>query len=64
MKVDRDLLNAVVDANILDRHQADALYDLLKTQASQTPGFNFTLALYYLGGLVAVMSLRASSRPL
>ncbi|WP_019216767.1 DUF2157 domain-containing protein [Legionella tunisiensis] len=54
MKISRAVLNKAVEAKIINNKQADALLDFIKNQPEQSPNFNFTNVLYYLGGLIAI----------
>ena len=54
MKVTKDKLDLAVAENIISHEQAERLFDFLKSQPSEGPGFNFTHVLYYMGGLIAI----------
>ncbi|KTD17038.1 hypothetical protein [Legionella jordanis] len=54
MKISRITLNKAVEAGIISAKQADDLVDFVKHQPEQTPSFNMTNVLYYLGGLLAI----------
>lgn len=54
MKITRHNLDQAVLAQIISQEQAVALYNFFKQLPEQSPGFNFTNVLYYLGGLIAI----------
>ena len=54
MKISLPILNKAVEAKILDKNQAEALYQFVKNQPEQEAAFNFTNILYYCGGLMAI----------
>ncbi|KTC86614.1 hypothetical protein [Legionella brunensis] len=54
MKISRSILMKAVEANIITSQQANTLIEFIKNQPEQTPNFNFTNVLYYLGGLIAI----------
>ncbi len=54
MKVSRKNLADAVAQGILSRQQAEALIEFLRSDPGQSPGFDFTHVLYYLGGLIAI----------
>lgn len=54
MKITRADLNAAVDENIFSSEQADNLLEFLQERSKNTPRFDFTHILYYMGGLLAI----------
>ena len=54
MRVDRKHLDAAVEEQILSSEQADKLVLFLNQQPDNTPRFDFTHVLYYLGGCIAI----------
>jgi len=54
MKISHASLQQAVKQNIINPSQAEALVDLIRQQPEQTPRFNLTNVLYYLGGLIAI----------
>ncbi|MDF2179510.1 DUF2157 domain-containing protein [Aliiglaciecola sp. CAU 1673] len=54
MKISKQLLQDAVANSILSQTQADALYGFLQQRQDQTPRFDFTHVLYYLGGMLAI----------
>ena len=54
MKLDRSTLQAAARKGILSEAQAEQLWDFLSKRYRDTPSFNFTHILYYLGGLIAI----------
>ncbi|MCP0912909.1 MULTISPECIES: DUF2157 domain-containing protein [Legionella] len=54
MKVAYRHLDEAVKAKIITAKQRDNLLEFLKAQTEQSPNFNFTNVLYYLGGLLAI----------
>ena len=54
MNISRMNLKAAVEEDIISPSQADALFDFFVVQAQDTPHFNFTHVLYYVGGLIAI----------
>jgi len=54
MKITKTSLDNAVDEGILDNHQANALYDFLKSQPGTAAFFSFTNILYYFGGIIAI----------
>jgi hypothetical protein len=54
MKLNRNLLKDASDQGIISEPQAERLWNFLKQQGLDTPGFHITHVLYYLGGLIAI----------
>lgn len=54
MHISRKTLDAAVAQQIIDAHQAQALFEFFQQNATHQPRFVFTHVLYYLGGLVAI----------
>ncbi len=54
MKINLNDLQAAAQKSILSEAQADQLWAFLSERYRDTPGFNFTHILYYLGGLIAI----------
>lgn len=54
MKVTKETMDAAVRENILSASQAKALLEFLRSRPGAESRFNFTHALYYAGGLVAI----------
>ena len=54
MKINREILDSAVEANILSSDQARNLLEHLNGQPAVGPSFDFTHVLYYLGGLIAI----------
>ena len=54
MKITKTSLDNAVDEGILDNHQANALYEFLKSQPGTAAFFSFTNILYYFGGIIAI----------
>ena len=52
--VSRHTLQAAVQKGLLSEAQAERLWTFLSERQQDTPGFNFTHILYYLGGLIAI----------
>lgn len=47
-------MNKAVDAKIITQKQLEQLLEFIKTQPNQSPAFNLSNVLYYLGGLIAI----------
>ncbi len=54
MKIDLNDLQTAVQKSLLSDAQAEQLWTFLAERQRDTPGFNFTHILYYLGGLIAI----------
>ncbi len=54
MKLKRSDLQAAAQKGLISDAQAEQLWAFLGEQYRDTPGFNFTHILYYLGGLIAI----------
>ncbi|WP_454782586.1 DUF2157 domain-containing protein [Legionella sp. WA2022007384] len=54
MKISRHMMNKAIEANIISEKQANDLIEFIKNLPEQSPGFNLTNVLYYLGGLIAI----------
>jgi len=54
MKINRNLLKQASQAGLVSEQQADDLWQFLKEHSKDTPSFQFTHILYYLGGLIAI----------
>ena len=54
MRISRALLQQASARGLLSEQQAEQLWDFLREQGKDTPGFRFTHILYYLGGLTAI----------
>jgi len=54
MKINRNDLQAAAQSGLLSKAQAEQLWAFLAERQRDTPGFNFTHILYYLGGLIAI----------
>lgn len=54
MKISEKTLQKAVAQDILSAEQADRLYAFLQTQSGDSPSFDFTNVLYYLGGMIAI----------
>ncbi len=54
MKINLNDLQAATRKGILSEAQAEQLWAFLSEHYRDTPGFNFTHILYYLGGLIAI----------
>lgn len=54
MKIKKHQLEQAVSQEIITAQQADELYQFLEKGLENTPQFNFTHVLYYLGGLIAI----------
>ncbi|MBA3535924.1 MAG: DUF2157 domain-containing protein [Tatlockia sp.] len=57
MNISPNTLAKAVKAKIISKKQADSLLDFLQKQTNQTPSFNTTNVLYYLGGLIAIAAM-------
>jgi len=57
MKIKREYFDRAVSENLIDKVQADRLWDYLVIQASHTPGFNIVHVLYYMGGMIAISAM-------
>ncbi|MBA2709316.1 MAG: DUF2157 domain-containing protein [Tatlockia sp.] len=57
MNISPNTLSKAVKAKIISQEQADSLMVFLQNQGEQTPGFNTTNVLYYLGGLIAIAAM-------
>lgn len=54
MQISRTLLSKAVEAKIITKLQANALFDFIENESKQSPDFTMTNVLYYLGGLIAI----------
>jgi len=54
MKIDLNDLQTAVQKGLLSDAQAERLWTFLAERQQDTPSFNFTHILYYLGGLIAI----------
>jgi len=54
MKISRENLYNAANEGLLDRNQADTLFDYLETQPGGTPFFSLTNVLYYFGSSIAI----------
>ncbi|KTC85925.1 hypothetical protein [Legionella drozanskii] len=54
MQISRTLLSKAVEAKIITKPQANALFDFIENESKQSPDFTMTNVLYYLGGLIAI----------
>ena len=54
MNMTRKNLEQATEANIITKDQAESLYHFLKHLPEQSPTYNFTNVLYYLGGMIAI----------
>lgn len=54
MELNRTLLRDATEQGLLSEQQAEGLWAFLTERTAQTPGFNGTHVLYYLGGLIAI----------
>lgn len=57
MLVTKAMLERAAEAGLLERSQVEPLHQFLGEKAQQAPRFDFTHALYYLGGLIAIGAL-------
>lgn len=57
MPISHEILAKAVEAKIIDEKQAEALLNLIQSQTTQSPRFNTTNVLYYLGGLIAICAM-------
>ncbi len=57
MNISPNTLSKAVKAKIISQEQADKLLIFLQNQNEQSPGFNATNVLYYLGGLIAIAAM-------
>ncbi len=54
MHISRNMIRKSVEAKIITQEQADDLLEFISTLPEQSPNFNITNVLYYLGGLIAI----------
>jgi hypothetical protein len=54
MELEQSDLKAAVERGLLDREQADGLWQFLAERQQGRPRFSFTQVLYYLGGMIAI----------
>lgn len=54
MQIHRQQLQQAAEQGLISGTQADLLWDFFKIQNQDTPGFNTTHILYYLGGMIAI----------
>ena len=54
MNITRHKLQQAVEAKIISQSQSDVLFNFLKQLPTQSPAYNFTNVLYYLGGMLAI----------
>lgn len=54
MNISRNMMNKAVEAKIISEEQSHRLIEFLKDLPEQSPTFNLTNVLYYLGGLIAI----------
>ncbi|MGH8743335.1 MAG: DUF2157 domain-containing protein [Burkholderiales bacterium] len=54
MEINRNQLQAAADKGLITAEQAERLWTFLGERHRDTPSFNFTHILYYLGGLIAI----------
>ncbi|QFY44307.1 DUF2157 domain-containing protein [Candidatus Methylospira mobilis] len=54
MELFRSDLKQAAERGLISTQQAERLWEFLQARAQDTPGFNFTHVLYYLGGLIAI----------
>ena len=54
MKIDRNSLDEAAREGLISSEQAEPLWQFLRDQSRNTPGFHLTHILYYLGGLIAI----------
>ncbi|CDZ76941.1 hypothetical protein BN59_01220 [Legionella massiliensis] len=57
MNISHDTLAKAVEAKIISEQQAESLLTFLQNQPEQSPRFNITNVLYYLGGLIAICAM-------
>ena len=54
MKISRNTMNKAVQAKIISEEQSKQLIEFFNSLPEQSPTFNLTNVLYYLGGLIAI----------
>ncbi|BCA95464.1 hypothetical protein TUM19329_18250 [Legionella antarctica] len=57
MNISRRMLYKAVDAKIITKEQANHLISFVTNLPEQSPSFNLTNVLYYLGGLIAITAM-------